>query len=45
MCGNDAIAGYAIKALSEKQMAGKVVVTGQDAIWKPVRESWKVHKR
>ena len=31
MCGNDAIAGYAIKALSEKQMAGKVVVTGQDA--------------
>ena len=31
MCGNDAIAGYVIKALSEKQMAGKVVVTGQDA--------------
>lgn len=45
MCGNDAIAGYVIKALSEKQMAGKVVVTGRMPIWKPVRESWKVHKR
>lgn len=31
MCGNDALAGYAIKALSERQLAGKVVVTGQDA--------------
>ncbi|MDY2814228.1 MAG: substrate-binding domain-containing protein [Dorea sp.] len=31
MCGNDGLAGYAIKALSEKQLAGKVFVTGQDA--------------
>lgn len=31
MCGNDALAGYAIKALSEKQLAGKVVVVAQDA--------------
>lgn len=31
MCGNDGLAGYAIKALSEKQLAGKVVVVGQDA--------------
>lgn len=31
MCGNDGLAGFAIKALSEKQLAGKVVVTGQDA--------------
>lgn len=31
MCGNDALAGYAIKALSERQLAGKVIVTGQDA--------------
>lgn len=31
MCGNDGLAGYAIKALSEKQLAGKVIVTGQDA--------------
>lgn len=31
MCGNDGLAGYAIKALSERQMAGKVIVTGQDA--------------
>lgn len=31
MCGNDALAGYAIKALSEKQMAGNVVVVAQDA--------------
>ena len=31
MCGNDGLAGYAIKALSEKQMADNVVVTGQDA--------------
>lgn len=31
MCGNDGLAGFAIKALSEKQLAGKVFVTGQDA--------------
>lgn len=31
MCGNDGLAGYVIKALSEQQMAGKVAVTGQDA--------------
>lgn len=31
MCGNDGLAGYVIKALSEKQLAGKVVVVGQDA--------------
>lgn len=31
MCGNDGLAGYAIKALSERQLAGKVIVTGQDA--------------
>ena len=31
MCGNDGLAGYAIKALSEQQLAGKVVVVGQDA--------------
>lgn len=31
MCGNDGLAGYAIKALSEHQLAGKVVVVGQDA--------------
>lgn len=31
MCGNDSIAGQAIKALSERKMAGRVTVTGQDA--------------
>lgn len=31
MCGNDGLAGYAIKALSEQQLAGSVVVVGQDA--------------
>lgn len=31
MCGNDALAGYAIRALSERQMAGSTVVVGQDA--------------
>lgn len=31
MCGNDGLAGFAIKALSEQQLAGKIVVTGQDA--------------
>ena len=31
MCGNDALASQAIKALSEHRMAGKVVVVGQDA--------------
>jgi len=31
MCGNDSIAGQAIKALSERKLAGTVVVTGQDA--------------
>ena len=31
MCGNDSIAGQTIKALSEHQLAGQVVVTGQDA--------------
>ncbi|MFV0362396.1 MAG: sugar ABC transporter substrate-binding protein [Suipraeoptans sp.] len=31
MCGNDGLAGYAIKALSELQMAGKIYVVGQDA--------------
>lgn len=31
MCGNDGLAGYAIKALSEQQLAGTIVVTGQDA--------------
>ena len=31
MCGNDGLAGYAIKALSEKGLSGKVVVVGQDA--------------
>ena len=31
MCGNDAIAGQVIKALSEKRYAGKILVTGQDA--------------
>ena len=31
MCGNDGLASYAIRALSEQQLAGKVVVVGQDA--------------
>ena len=31
MCGNDGLAGYAIKALSELQLAGNVIVVGQDA--------------
>lgn len=31
MCGNDNLASEAIRALSENRMAGKVVVTGQDA--------------
>ncbi|SHJ78917.1 sugar ABC transporter substrate-binding protein [Hespellia stercorisuis] len=31
MCGNDGLAGFAIQVLSEQQLAGKVVVTGQDA--------------
>lgn len=31
MCGNDGIAAQAIKALSENRLAGKVIVTGQDA--------------
>lgn len=31
MCGNDGLAGYVIQALSERQLAGQVVVVGQDA--------------
>ncbi|MCP1102843.1 D-xylose transport system substrate-binding protein [Aequitasia blattaphilus] len=31
MCGNDGLAGYAIRALSEMQKAGEVIVVGQDA--------------
>lgn len=31
MCGNDNLAGNAIRALSERRMAGKVCVVGQDA--------------
>lgn len=31
MCGNDNLAGEAVRALSENRLAGKVVVTGQDA--------------
>lgn len=31
MCGNDGLAGQAIKALSERRLAGKVCVVGQDA--------------
>lgn len=31
MCGNDSIAGQVIKALSERRLASKVIVTGQDA--------------
>ena len=30
-CGNDAIAGAAIQLLSERRLAGKIVVVGQDA--------------
>ncbi len=31
MCGNDGLAGYAIRALSERQLAGSTIVVGQDA--------------
>lgn len=31
MCGNDSIAGHAVRALSERRMAGMVCVVGQDA--------------
>lgn len=31
MCGNDSIAGNAIRALSERRLAGSVCVVGQDA--------------
>lgn len=31
ICGNDNIAGQAIKALAEKKLAGEVLITGQDA--------------
>lgn len=31
MCGNDSLAGQATKVLSEQRLAGKVIVTGQDA--------------
>ena len=31
MCGNDNLASQAVRALSENRMAGKVIVTGQDA--------------
>ncbi len=31
MCGNDALAGVVIRALSEMRLAGKIVVVGQDA--------------
>lgn len=31
LCGNDSIAGYAIRALSEERLAGDVYVVGQDA--------------
>lgn len=31
MCGNDSIAGNAIRALSERRLAGEVCVVGQDA--------------
>lgn len=31
MCGNDDIASYAIQALSERRLAGEVIVVGQDA--------------
>lgn len=31
MCGNDGIAGNAVRALSERRMAGSVCIVGQDA--------------
>lgn len=31
ICGNDSLAGQAVNALAVKRLAGKVVVTGQDA--------------
>lgn len=31
MCGNDGLAGYVIQSLSEKQLAGEIIVVGQDA--------------
>lgn len=31
LCGNDNLASHAVRALSENRMAGKVIVTGQDA--------------
>ena len=31
MCGNDSLAGQATKALAERRLAGKIIVTGQDA--------------
>ena len=31
VCGNDTLAGQTIRALSERRLAGKVVVVGQDA--------------
>lgn len=31
MCGNDSLAGQAVKALAENKLAGTVIVTGQDA--------------
>ena len=31
MCGNDSLAGEAIRALAERRMAGKIPVCGQDA--------------
>jgi len=31
MCGNDSLAGEAIRALSERRLAGKIPVVGQDA--------------
>lgn len=31
MCGNDNLAGQAIKALAERRLAGKICVVGQDA--------------
>lgn len=31
MCGNDGLAGYVIRSLSERQLAGNVVVAAQDA--------------
>lgn len=31
MCGNDSLATHTVRVLAEKRMAGKIVVTGQDA--------------